>query len=346
MAWNISEIPLSDKRGQQQFDSLLERTGIKRDNNLDYIAGIYDENYNLIAAGACFGNTLRCLSVDKKYQGEGLMAPIVTHLSEYQTSKGVRQLFLYTKADNASIFSALGFYEIIRIDSGTVLMENLKNGFGSFLENIRKKKKPGKTAALVMNCNPPTLGHRYLLERASMENDNVHLFVVSEDMSLFSFAERYKLVKESCADLLNITLHTTESYMISSAVFPSYFLKDEAEVIESGAKLDVEIFKQIAQAVGAGTRYVGDEPLSFTTGIYNKIMLESLSNSNIKCIVIPRIEHEGMPISASRVRKLLQEGRAEDCRNLVTPATFHYFFTGDGEKTIKKIREAGNVVNN
>jgi len=343
---NISEIADSDTRGQQQFDSLLRRTGIKRDNSLDYIAGIYDENYTLIASGACFRNTLRCLSVDEKYQGAGLMAPIVTHLLEYQVARGNQHLFLYTKCNNSSVFSALGFYEIARVDNEVVLMENIKNGFRNFLENLRAQKKPGKTAVLVMNCNPPTLGHRYLLERASKENDNVHIFVVSEDMSIFSFAERYKLVEESCADLLNITLHTTESYMISSAVFPSYFLKDEAAVTQTQAKLDVEIFKHIAQALDADVRYLGEEPLSFATGIYNKIILESLLGSNIECIIIPRIERDGMPISASRVRKLLQENRIDDCKELVTPSTFRYFFTEDGKKTIKKIQEAKNVINN
>ena len=345
MTVNISEIANSDIRGQQQFDSLLRRTGIKRDNNLDYIAGIYDENYTLIASGACFKNTLRCLSVDEKYQGAGLMAPIVTHLLEYQVARGNRHLFLYTKCNNSSVFSALGFYEIARVDNEVVLMENIKNGFGGFLKCAGKKRKPGKTAALVMNCNPFTLGHRYLLERASKENDTVHLFVVSEDMSLFPFAGRYELIKEGCADLLNIVLHTTESYMISSAVFPSYFLTDETAVIETQAKLDIEIFRQIACVLGVETRYMGEEPLSATTNIYNKIMKDALPGSGIDCIILPRIEYGGMPISASRVRELLRKGRIEECKELLPSSTFRYLFTEDGERVIKKIQAAKHVIN-
>ena len=42
-----------------------------------------------------------------------------------------------------------------------------------------------KVAAIVMNANPFTLGHQYLVEKAAAENDLVHLFMVSEDASLF-----------------------------------------------------------------------------------------------------------------------------------------------------------------
>ncbi|MCL2616252.1 MAG: [citrate (pro-3S)-lyase] ligase [Defluviitaleaceae bacterium] len=340
----VSEITRSDKRGNQQFDKLLQNANIKRDNNLDYIAGIYDADYNLIAAGGCFGNTLRCLAVDEQHQGDGLMAPVVTHLLEHQMSCGNRHVFLYTKCDNAAIFSSLGFYEIARVDNEILLMENLKNGFDSFLENLRTHAQSGSTAALVMNCNPFTLGHRYLVEYAAKKHDTVHLFVVSEDLSLFPFADRYKLIKEGCADLTNVTLHTTGSYMVSTAVFPSYFLKDETAVIEAQTRLDIAIFKRIAQAINTQTRYVGEEPFSLVTGIYNKTMQTMLPLSGIECVVVPRKEQLGAPISASRVRKLLQEGRLEGCKDLVPPTTYNYFFTENGKKILAEIQNAENVV--
>jgi len=344
MNQTVNEIRHSDKRGQEQFERLLEKAGMKRDKNLDYIAGIYDENYNLIASGACFGNALRCLAVDEKHQGEGLMAPVVTHLTEHQMSKSRRHLFLHTKCANAGIFSALGFYEIARSEDGVLLMESVKNSFGNFLADIGARKKGGKSAAIVVNCNPFTLGHRYLVERTAAENDTVHLFVVSEDLSLFPFADRYRLVEEGCADLSNVILHTTGSYMVSSAVFPSYFLKDETSVIQAQARLDIAVFKQIAEAAGAQTRYVGEEPFSHVTGIYNKIMQERLPLSGIECKIIPRKEHGGTAISASRVRALLQEGRIQECKELVPPTTYQYFFSESGAKVIKAIQEAEDVV--
>jgi len=343
MNHTISEIRPSDKKGQKEFESLLEKAGLKRDNNLDYIAGLYDDSYTLLAAGACFANTLRCLAVDGAHQGEGLMAPIVTHLLNYQHSRGNTHLFLYTKCENDYIFSALGFHEIIRAGNELLLMENRKHGFSKFLEDLRAQKKPGKTAALVMNCNPFTLGHRYLAEKAAGENDNVCLFVVSEDLSFFPFADRYSLIQQGCADLSNVTLYATGSYMISTAVFPSYFLKDEASAIKAQAKLDIAIFARIADAIGATIRYVGDEPFSVVTGIYNNIMRENLPLAGVECIVISRKEQESLPISASGVRKLLQEGRIEDTKALVPETTYRYFFSESGQNVIRALQREENV---
>lgn len=347
MSYRISEVHQSDKRGQKQVDALLQKAGIRRDDNLDYIAGLYDDDYNLLAVGACFANTLRCLAVDGERQGDGLMAPIITHLVNHQLSRGNTHLFLYTKCENASIFAALGFYEIVRVEGEVLLMENRKNGFSRFLENIRSQNAQSanaRVAALVMNCNPFTLGHRHLVERTASENDIVHLFVVSEDASHFPFADRYNLVKEGCADLTNVILHQTESYMISSAVFPSYFLKDEPAAIEAQAKLDLAIFTQIAAAAGATRRYVGNEPFSVVTGIYNEIMRVQLPLAGIECIVLPRKEHDGAPISASRVRKLLHDGLIEETKSLVPETTYNYFFSENGRNAVNKIQNTKDVI--
>jgi [citrate (pro-3S)-lyase] ligase len=345
----ISEIRLSDKRGQQQFENLLQKAALKRDNNLDYIAGLYDGDFSLLAAGACFANTLRCLVVDSAYQGEGLMAPLVTHLLNYQYSKGNTHLFLYTKCENDFVFSALGFHEIIRVGNELLLMENRKNGFKQFLDDLAAQKKSypdgrGKTAAIVMNCNPFTLGHRYLIESTAAENDAVHLFVVSEDISFFPFADRFCLIQQGCADLTNVRLHPTGSYMISSAVFFFFFIKDEAAAIELEARLDLAIFTRIAAAVGATVRYVGEEPFSVVTGIYNKIMRESLPLAGIECVVIPRKEEHGTAISASGVRVLLQQGRVEETKALVPETTYRYFFSEEGRSVISRLQNEENVV--
>ena len=340
MAFKISEIHPSDKRSQSQFDSLIQKEGIRRDNNLDYIAGLYDDDFNLLATGACYANTLRCLAVDGEHRGEGLMPHIVAHLVDHQLDRGNTHLFLYTKCENDIIFAALGFYEIARVENEVLLMENRRNGFSKrFLDDIRAQKKPGKIAALVMNCNPFTLGHRHLVEQAASENDFVHLFVVSEDASHFPFTDRFNLVKDGCADIPNVILHQTESYMISSAVFPSYFLKDESAAIEAQAKLDLAIFTQIAAAANITRRYAGDEPFSEVTRTYNEMMLVELPLSGIECIVLPRKENNGIPISASSVRKLLREGHIEETKALVPETTYRYFYSASGQDVIKTLQK-------
>jgi [citrate (pro-3S)-lyase] ligase len=214
--YSASEIRLTDKRALAEVDALLQKEKIKRDPNLDYIVGFYDKDYCLAATGGYFANTLRCLAVNGSHQGEGLLNQVVSHLIERQLQQGVTHLFLYTKADMAHYFMDLGFYEIIRVSDKIVFMENQKKGFSSFLKELETHKKNGRSAALVMNCNPFTLGHRYLVEQAASQNDTVHLFVVSEDVSFFPFADRCAMVEAGCSDLANIILHETRSYILHS----------------------------------------------------------------------------------------------------------------------------------
>ena len=341
--YSVSQINLNDKRAVAELDSLLMRENIRRDANLEYTAGIYDDEYKLIATGSCYANTLRCLAVDSALQGEGLMNLIVSNLVEYQMSRGNSHLFIYTKCDKAALFNSMGFYEIANVDGKVSFMENRKAGFAAFLENLAKQKRDGKTAAVVVNCNPFTLGHRYLIEKCAAENDIVHVFVVSENASLIPFADRYAMVKVGCADLENVILHKSGSYMISNAVFPSYFLADEDDVIHAHTSLDTALFIEIAKALGINRRYVGEEPTSRVTNIYNSTMLEKLPEAGIECIVIPRKSFGEKIISASNVRQLIHDDKLDEIRDLVPPSTFDFFKSDAGAEVVKKIKAKAEV---
>lgn len=347
----ISQIRPDDKPANRQLDLLLTSEGIRRDANLDYTCGMFDEEMNLVAAGSCFGNTLRCLAVGRCHQGEGLMNQIMTHLMEIQVSRGNTHLFLYTKCSSARFFADLGFYEIARTGGQVVFMENRKNGFSSYLHRLSgesgesgRASSQERCAALVMNANPFTLGHLYLTERASAENDTVHLFMVSEDASLIPFKVRRRLITEGTSHLDNIIYHDSGPYIISSATFPSYFQKDMDAVIESHAKLDLAIFTKIAHALGIGRRYVGEEPHSRVTGIYNQIMEKELPKAGIQCSVIPRRQQDGAAISASTVRRAIKENHMELLPSLVPPSTLRYLLSREAAPVLRKIREAKDVI--
>ncbi|MCI7223666.1 [citrate (pro-3S)-lyase] ligase [Fusobacterium sp.] len=345
--YTISKIYQNDKRNLKLIDELLQQEGIKKDANLDYTCAMFDSDMNVIATGSCFGNTLRCLAVSNKHQGEGLMNQIVSHLVEYQFSRGITHLFLYTKNVSAKFFKDLGFFEIVNIENQVVFMENKRTGFNDYLENLAKNNRAGeKKAALVMNCNPFTLGHQYLIEKAASENDILHLFIVSEDSSLVPFAVRKKLVMEGTAHLKNICYHETGPYIISSATFPSYFQKDEIAVIESHANLDINIFAKIAKTLNINRRYVGEEPNSLVTNIYNQIMQKKLPENGIECIVIPRKKYESANkvISASTVRQAIKDGNFEILRELVPKTTLDFFLSKEAEPVIARIRGEVNVI--
>lgn len=342
--YSISRIHPGDKMALKQIDALLQKEGITRDANLDYICGMYDEDYNIIATGSCFGSTLRCFAVSREHQGEGLLNQIISHLMDVQFQRGNMHLFLYTKVNSAKFFRDLGFYEIARVDGTLVFMENRRTGFGDYLKRLEKTKTEGVSAALVMNANPFTLGHQYLVETAAANCDTLHLFVLSEDASLVPFSVRKKLVQEGVAHIPNVVIHDSGPYIISNATFPSYFLKDEAAVIDGHARLDLAVFARIAKALNVTIRYVGEEPTSQVTGIYNRIMVQALPQAGVECRVIPRKEANGKAISASTVRCAIRDGDWETLKTLVPRTTFDFFTEDEGKAVREKIRAAENVV--
>lgn len=344
MAYFIQEVRATDKRTLTKVDALLRQEGIERDANLDYMAAMYDDDYQVVATGSCFGNTLRCFAVDHNHQGEGLLNEIVSHLMDVQCTRGNLHLFLYTKPSAAKFFGDLGFYEIARVPGRLVFMENRRDGFSGYLRELAKTKRDGVSAAIVMNANPFTLGHQFLAEEAASACDTLHLFVVSEDASLVPATVRKRLVAEGVAHLNNVVLHDCGPYIISSATFPSYFLKDRETVIESQAQLDLTVFARIAENLGVSIRFVGEEPTSQVTGIYNRIMQESLPSYGIRCVIIPRKQADGKPISASTVRMCLKNEDWETLKSLVPLTTLAYFESAEAAPVLKRIRESEEVI--
>ena len=346
----VSKVYSGDKKSNRLIDDLLSAEGIRRDNNLDYTCVVYDDEMNIIATGSCYENTLRCMAVSRDHQGEGLMNTIVTHLMEVQYARGNIHLFLYTKCESAKFFNDLGFSEIVRIENRLVFMENRINGFSQYLKQLEKNaghmavSKNQTISGLVMNANPFTLGHLYLVEKAASESDLLHLFIVSEDASLIPFSVRKQLVYDGTAHIKNICCHDSGPYIISNATFPSYFQKDSEDIITGHAMLDLTIFSKIAKTLDISVRYVGEEPNSQVTGIYNQIMLEELPKAGIECIVIPRKESDGAPISASTVRNAIKQHNIPLLTKLVPQTTLDYFLSDAAKSVIDKIQAAENVI--
>lgn len=138
--------------------------------------------------------------------------------------------------------------------------------------------------------------------------------------------------------------HDSGPYIISNATFPSYFLKDEDQVIESHARLDLAVFTKIAERLNVSKRYVGEEPASHVTAIYNRLMSEELPKAGIECVIIPRKQWDGKAISVSDVRKALQEDNFELLKHLLPKTSLDYFMSSEARAVIEKIKGAGDVV--
>ncbi len=339
MQYQIRQIFAFDKAAQQQVLALLTGEGITRDRNLDYTAAIFDESGVMAATGSFFRNTLRCLAVRSDLRGEGLLGTLVSHLVDELAQRGVFDVFLYTKYQAARYFKELGFHTLAEVDRQVVFMENSATAFQNYLDTLKTGMVAGKkAAAIVMNANPFTLGHQYLAEQASANCDLLHLFIVREDISAFPFSVRERLVRAGTQHLKNIVYHDTGSYLVSSATFPSYFIQDSREVTVAQARVDAAVFGKIARALDIGLRFVGDEPFSFATNLYNETMAEDLPKQGVELRIIPRkLDAGSQPISATRVRRLLAEGDTEGLRALLPETTLAYLLSPEGQEVARRI---------
>lgn len=344
MSYTICEVPPYDRRTRAQVAALLAGEDLTLDPHLDYTCAVLDENDQVIATGSCFASSLRCFAVAREHQGEGLLNTVVSHLISVQAARGNFHLFLYTKPASARFFADLGFYEIARLEGTLLFMENRRRGFADFCGKLAGTRRPGSAAAIVMNANPFTLGHRYLVEQAAKEYVTVHLFVLSEDASLFPADVRYNLVQEGVKDLPNVVLHRTEDYLISAATFPSYFLRDSESAICASAQLDLALFVKIAAALGVSARFVGEEPTSVVTGLYNEIMAQELPKAGIRCVIVPRLEKGGCVVSASTVRQAIHDGDMAAARAMVPPSTWDYLTSPEATDVLDAIRAADEVI--
>ena len=338
---DIAIVHPSDVRAQRALERLLARAGIRKDPHLETTVGLFDENGDMLATGSLYANTLRCLAVDPARRGEGLLAKVLAFLIEEETRRGFGEVFLYTKPESARFFQELGFTEIERVEDRLVFLSNRATAFDKYLARLKRDALvPGRAAAVVMNANPFALGQLHLLEKACRGNDVVHVFVVSEDVSLFSFRDRFRLVREGSAHLHPVMCHPSGNYIVSAATFPSYFLKDEETVTRAHACLDAKLFCRIARTLGITRRYAGEEPYSQITRLYNEEMARELPKGGIEFIEVPRAQFGKNAISASAVRRYIHDGRLDLARPLLPASTYDFLTSEAGAPTIARIRAA------
>lgn len=311
-------------RKKQRLVEFLAKEDLTYDEQIEFTANLVDENGEIAASCSLHANVLKCIAVGSEYQGCGLSPRVVTLVNNMALEKGITHLFLFTKPKNKQMFSDLAFYPIMQTED-VLLMENSRDGIDRYVDSLEKGSSSKNIGAIVMNCNPFTLGHRYLVEMAAKQCDTLHVFVLSEDKSEFSTEVRYSLVQKGVEDIPNVIVHETSDYLISSAVFPTYFIKDNSKAKDANCELDLKIFcEYFAKKMNITKRFVGTEPTSQVTNQYNKRMKVVLPAYGIEVIEMQRKEADGRAISASIVREHLHRGDVEGTKNLVPAATYEY----------------------
>ncbi|WEV41770.1 [citrate (pro-3S)-lyase] ligase [Bifidobacterium sp. ESL0682] len=329
MTATMRDLYLSDRMTMHQWREFLESQGIQEFpanevEPLEETIGLFDEDDQLVATGSLAGPILKYIAVRHDDAGHGaLFNRIVGELVSRLAQRGITHYFVFTKPRYIDSFEHVGFTCLARVERGG-LLEGGMPGIDTYLETVRALGSWPASAAIVMNANPFTLGHRRLVEIAAQENEHVYVFVVHEDRSLFTTDERLQLVRAGVADLKNVTVVDGSDYLIGFAAFPAYFLPSSKDVIDYQTKLDATLFRDwFVPALGITRRYVGQEPYSPTTEAYNQA-LKAVLEPPTQVTVVERKRAGQEPISASRVRKLIAQGDMEGLEGLV-PSTTRFF---------------------
>lgn len=338
---NILELHPTIPRQRHQIEMFLQTNGLRYDD-VDYYAAIVDESSDeMIAGGGLKGSVIKCVAVADGYKGEAVANVIVSHLIAKANAEGCQCVKLYTKPDNRQLFESLSF-RLIAESPNAILMETGVGGIEKYSEELRVKSEELRVKSeelkndesvvsnarkpigvIVMNANPFTLGHRFLVEQSSELVERLYVVVVREDCSMFSYNERKAMVSQGVRDIGNVVVVDGSDYAVSAATFPTYFLKQLSDATDTQIILDLDLYRRrIAPALGATIRFFGSEPTDPLTRRYNELMHQQLGEEHVH--EIQRKQQEGSAISASRVRKAMMEGCLWDAIQLVPPTTIPY----------------------
>ena len=225
-------------------------------------------------------------------------------------------------------------------NQGRVALLEYGRGFQKWLATHNADVRSGINGAVVVNCNPFTLGHRYLIESAAKQVDNLYVFVVREDRSVFPFDVRFQLVKDGVRDLTNVVVLDSSRYIVSGATFPTYFLKKDDPVARIQMELDVTLFaSRIAPFFRLVRRFVGTEPTCKLTEGYNDAMRRILPVYDIELVVIERKQSAGGVISASRVRELIARQEFSQLEEYVPATTLAYLKSAAADPIRKQLQQ-------
>lgn len=269
-----------------------------------------------------------------KYREKECFIDLVPHCGDYAN-------MIYSEIIYEELKKYLVITNTVQLEKNSIYNVFEKNeadldvlyGFTKYKSYLEKERNlvpmgAGNIGCIVMNCNPFTLGHRYLVEYALKQVDYVYVFVVEEDKSYFSFRDRFTMVKNGLSDLKNVSVVRSGNFVISSKTFPVYFQKEK---IQKEANIcvyeDLRIFAQyVSPILNIRHRFVGEEPEDYVTNKYNEAMKKILPQFDICVTEIPRKYIDGQVISASKVRKAYQEKDYKNMKRMVPYTTLEYLW--------------------
>ena len=358
----ISEAPLSLNSVRRRVEAFLAANGLRLAPLDRYVVVTRDEDGDeILAGGGLDGNVIKCVAVSESARSEGLMNILVSRLIAIAREEGRDSVKAFTKPENEGIFKSLGF-GLLASAPKAILMESGRGGLPEYKKYLASLARPGQNGAIVMNANPFTKGHRYLVEQAASQVDNLYVIVVKEDRSRFPYVERKAMIEAGCAGLDNVVVCGGSDYAISAATFPTYFLKKLDDATDTQIALDLDLFvNHIAKPLGVTVRFAGSEPEDALTRRYNELMAEILPGTSVAVVrqdhqpdselvegsavrqarrpidfvEIPRLEQNGNPISATSLRRALDKGNLKEAMEYIPKSTVPYLVADLAERALR-----------
>ena len=355
-------------RQRRRIEQFLGDNGLRLDD-VDYYAALDDETTDeIVAGGGLKGGVIKCVAVADGHKGEAVANQIVSHLIAHANADGHQCVKLFTKPQNQKMFESMSF-RLLAEAPKAILMETGIGGIKRYCEELRVKSEERRVKSeesngelhyvtsttlqpvklhhpntstphpimppsgiIIMNCNPFTLGHRYLIEQAAQQVETLYILVVREDCSMFGYDERKAMIVRGVAHINNVVVCDGSEYSISATTFPTYFLKSLSDASDTQMTLDIDLYRRhIAPALGATVRFVGTEPDDPLTRRYNELMKSMLPDVR----EVARLENSGVAVSASRVRKAIVENHLAQAARLVPPTTVPYIVAHLATRALK-----------
>jgi len=293
---------------------------------------VYNLKGDIVGTGSHKGRILKYVAVAPKFRDTTAFALIVTYMTE-KLLKIYKHTFVFTRPENSVRFCGLGYTLIATAEPLYAVLEFGFESISTYQDYLKTLIVPVKThavAAIVVNCNPFTKGHQFLIEKAAGENEVVYLFVVEEDLSAFPFSVRWELIRKGVGHLKNVVMVRGGMYIVSGTIFPAYFLKNEtvSDVMQRQAELDVKTFANyVVPVLGIKRRYVGTENFCKTTEAYNLAMKTILPLFGVEVIEVTRLATGNDYISASKVREAIKSDNLEAVLEYLPDSTRDFLFS-------------------
>lgn len=321
---------LSISRDKALFQPLLDAGGLRLPARLTCLYGAFGDG---ILVGCCgrLDNVIQCAAVSPETRGEGVLSALVSQLVTDIRMEGYGEAFVFTRPGSVPRFLPLGF-SLLASTADAAFLCTRSDAVARWVRRVPPPAPesilPGRPYAhgcIVMNANPFTLGHQFLVRQAAEKCGFLTVLVVEADVSRFPFAHRLNMVRAGVAAFSNVQAVPAGPFAISLATFPTYFLKEPSHGAAVHGALDAALFaEQVAPALGVDARFVGSEPLDPMTEGYRAALAAALPPGGIALETVERFTLHGEPVSASRVRALLDAGQTDAAKALTPESTWPY----------------------